>query len=132
MNAIYDMNGLKGPNEVGKDIGWVTLLGNSELSVAVAPAFSVSGSDITTGETFDWSNANNACSGKGETLPSWLELESAAYNKSLTNFTEGSYWSGTKNSNNTAMLIRISDGARGWNPSSLSLSKRYLVRCVRR
>lgn len=132
MNAIYDMNGLKAPNEVGKDIGWVTVLGNNELAVATAPLFEISGKDITSGEKFNWSNANNVCSGKGLTLPTWYELESAAYNKSLTNFTTESYWSGTAIDVGYAFLIRISDGARGWNVSSLLKSSQRFVRCVKR
>ena len=37
MNVVYDYNGLKGPNKVGKDIGFVSVINNDSQAEAVSP-----------------------------------------------------------------------------------------------
>ena len=66
MNAIYDMNGLRNPNQVGKDIGFVTILYPDETNRAVAP-----NPTPTASADANWTNAQTACTnlGKEYSLP---------------------------------------------------------------
>ena len=104
MNAVYDMNGKRNPNQVGKDIGFVTVLYPNETNRAVAP-------NPTATETkgnFTWENGNAVCGngdeafssgvsmsplGVGYSLPDKDELLSMAINCNLIGITSYSYLS---------------------------------------
>ena len=76
-NFVYDLNGNKGPNTVGKDIGFITVLYPSD-SVVVAP---VPDRAILTGVTAE--EAPTACTAIGEDyrIPTADELASIFINK---------------------------------------------------
>ena len=79
-NFIYDLNGKRGPNTVGKDVGYMTLLYPTER-VLVAPV--PLAKDVSSSTTFD--NAKKLCSSNGEDirLPNREELMAMKLNQKL-------------------------------------------------
>ncbi len=92
-NFVFDLNGNKGPNTVGKDIGFMTANYPYD-SVVVAP----NPQDKPLAENYSWVNAGAACTNFNPEyrLPNILELSSISVNASLTNISEGYYWSSDK------------------------------------
>lgn len=85
VNAIYDMNGLRGPNQVGKDIGFVTVLYPNEKVQAVAPMFIGTLDDVYEfGLTY--LEAQQFCAEKGKRLPNFEEGMSAEFNFYFSDF----------------------------------------------
>ena len=113
-NAIYDMNGQKNPNQVGKDIGFVTVLYPNETNRAVAP-----NPNLKAIGNYSWYDAQAQCSnlGKEYTLPDKGELLAIAINRNLLNITGGGYcWASSTYPNlpNTAWSQAFSDGNSGY------------------
>ena len=81
INAIYDMNGLRGPNQVGKDIGFVTVYYPNETVQAVAP---MPEKDVLK-ETYTLPNAQQACADRGKRIPTLEEGMSVTLNSKLVN-----------------------------------------------
>jgi len=124
-NFIYDLNGNKGPNTVGKDIGFVTALYPSD-PVIVAPvplAQNVSGTKKQT-------EAGIACTDldSESRLPNRDELSAMFYNRDLIGIASGSFWSGSVISSTTAWHQSFHAGGRYPFTRSNDLN----VRCVRR
>lgn len=127
-NFVYDLNGSKGPNTVGKDIGFISALYPSD-PVIVAPMPLTS--DITQSQT--QKNAAKECT-KIDTdsrLPNIEELSAMFYNKTLIGISESYYWSSSIVS---AQLID-----KGWDlyfqtglKSGYSRSNHRGVRCIKR
>ena len=127
-NFVYDLNGIKGPNTVGKDIGFISALYPSD-PVIVAPMPLTS--DITQGQT--QKNAAKECT-KIDTdsrLPNIEELSAMFYNQELVGIHSGYYWSSSIVS---AQLID-----KGWDlyfqtglKSGYSRSNHRGVRCIKR
>ncbi len=88
-NFIYDLNGNKGPNTVGKDIGFMTALYPSD-SVVVAPVPLAR----KAGDT-NHINALVMCKNQDSEsrLPNRDELSSMFYNQSLMGISGGYFWS---------------------------------------
>ncbi len=89
-NFIYDLNGNKGPNTVGKDIGFITALyPTSPTVVAPMPHNTNLSSD------FAQTEAGDACLAvdSESRLPNRDELSAMFYNGALINMTSGSFWS---------------------------------------
>jgi len=82
VNAVYDINGLSGPNQVGKDIGIITVLypDIQSKTVALTPFKFVSATYYDMGE---------AC-GKDYSPGNVEELTAIYYNKWLLGFSRGS------------------------------------------
>ena len=126
INAIYDMNGLRGPNQVGKDVGVVTVLYPDEESMAVAP--------VTVGKagSYSWKNANNACLSKNKNyyLPTKEEMLSMEYNDRLfaSDCNSGIYWTSSLASNSTAWITHNAVG----NLDTSSLQSSHRVCCARK
>ena len=93
VNAIYDMNGLGQPNEVGKDIGFVTILYPDVRTIAVAP-------DVhkQNAASANFDNAGASCTNQNKeyTLPNRDELLAMYYNTNLLGITAGFYWSASQ------------------------------------
>ena len=90
-NFIYDLNGIKGPNTVGKDIGVISVLYPTD-SIIVAP--------VPTNILLSYQNQPGAvkyCRNQGDDirLPNKEELMSMFYNKNLLNLPQNAFWSGT-------------------------------------
>ncbi len=107
-NFVYDLNGNKGPNTVGKDIGFITALYATD-SIVVAP--------IPINKV-GWGTQSDAISlckkyDSESRPPNIEELMSLFYNKSLIGFKEqgeSCYWSSTKISPSSAKALYFSVG----------------------
>ena len=126
-NFIYDLNGTKGPNTVGKDIGFMTSFYPSD-SVLVAPYVLNHDSGL-----FEHSEAVSVCRSQDEEsrLPNLEELSSMFVNNVLLGMdTVGAqrYWSSTVESANLAWDLIITSGHRCAHAKTMSNA----VRCVKR
>ncbi len=129
-NFIYDLNGSKGPNSVGKDIGFVTAL-YPHNSCVVAPI--PLPTNAAEGAAVSRTSAGLACTTQDSEsrLPNREELSSMFYNNSLLGLASTNFWSSTPafvgTSDKKWYLIFTS----GWRvPNNSSGSPR--VRCVKR
>ncbi len=109
-NFVYDLNGNKGPNTVGKDIGVITALYPSD-SVVVAPNPFVKDN---VGRAQSFSIALRACREleADSRLPNLEEDMSLIYNKFLFNTNSGSapYMSSTLNKDAKPMTVAADTG----------------------
>ncbi len=138
VNMIYDLNGLKGPNEVGKDIGIMSVFyRTNSVVVAPDPFPSDAGKGASypkSGATGDRANdAASLCTQQGEDarLPDIEELASIAINRKLMDMTTGYYWSSSVISpgpGGGAWAIDFNDGETVKQPSESQSN----VRCVKR
>ena len=125
VNVIYDMNGLAQPNQVGKDIGFVTMLYPDITTRIVAPdpyKKNAAGSD------FNSADASCKALDKDLSIPDRDELLSMYYNATLLGISSGDYWSSSEASEELGWLQCFNDGNRYRNAKSGSNG----VRCVRR
>ncbi len=124
-NLIYDLNGSKGPNTMGKDIGVMSVIYPSDsVVVAPVPIYSIS-------DTFEQKDASNACKNKDNEarLPNIEEGMALMYNQSFIGSISGShYWSSTLTSSNKAKTFHFGLG----RIYSHDRSKEYRVQCVKR
>ena len=126
-NLLYDLNGVKGPNTMGKDMGFMSML-YSVSSVVVAPIPTTS--DVIGASYRD---ASNKCRNfEDARMPNKEELASLMYNKSLLgNFAlnvSDHYWSSSFFDKDNAWLLGADGVYRNY-------SKDYsvgVVRCVKR
>ncbi len=134
VNFLYDLNGSEGPNQVGKDVGFITALYRTN-PVVVAPlpyiknansAPSYSGNE----ETLD---AASSCKMQGEDLrlPNKEEIASLFINSPLVNMEEekAAFWSGS--------IISLGETGYAWRQlfsvGGLARELRsniYSVRCI--
>ena len=125
-NFIYDLNGNKGPNTVGKDIGFITALYPSD-SVVVAPV--PTQQNLT--NTHTQTQATEACTRMDSELrvPNKHELAAMFYNKDLIGGLSGSaYWSNTIFSPDKAWGIDFNIG----NMGPIARDNGRWIRCVKR
>ncbi len=129
-NFIYDLNGNKGPNTVGKDIGVISVLYPID-SVVVAPvpqpnniSGPYGGASMTVAGKECRKDGNNELR-----LPNVDELTSIFYNRLLFGINAGDYWSSTVgDSPDRGYFVRFASGLRAIGPRSAG----ELVRCVKR
>ncbi len=127
-NFIYDLNGNKGPNAVGKDIGFITALYSSDTSL-VAPMPLVT--DASTSLTHLEAIAACTAQDPESRLPNRDELASMFYNMALIGNAYGYLWSGS--------IATPGESGSAWR-QQLYAGYRYLglrrdtygVRCVKR
>ncbi|MCM1010467.1 MAG: prepilin-type N-terminal cleavage/methylation domain-containing protein [Fusobacterium sp.] len=134
-NFIYDLNGTKGPNTVGKDIGVITALYPSDTQV-VMPLFTPKAS----ASGISWQNASKTCSGFDSEyrLPNREELASVWVNNKLLAPSDqygGSnvqFWTSTRypNEANKAYYLYFGNGTMYFWDIDDTSSCGYL--CVRR
>ena len=134
-NFVYDLNGSKGPNTFGKDLGVMTALYASD-SVLVAPIATTS--DTSSSSAIQMSmNINKKCTAidSDSRLPNKEELASLFYNRDLVTFNYdsatyvGDFWSTpVQPTSATAWCLRLSSGQ--WLLGCTAGNGR--VRCVRR
>lgn len=90
INMIYDLNGIKPPNKVGKDIGFITIFKPVD-SVIVAP---VPHYEDVSGKTQSEASGKACHLQKGSLrAPTDYELASMFVNSQLLSMHEGFYWS---------------------------------------
>ncbi len=127
-NFIYDLNGNKGPNTFGKDIGFITALYPSDpVIVAPIPVFQ------NVSEKKAQTEASNACTKQDadSRVPNRDELASMFYNRDFIGIPSGRYWSGS--------VISAGDSGMAWFQSFDSgcrfpyeRSDSNYVRCIKR
>ena len=125
VNAIYDMNGLARPNEVGKDIGFVTIIYPDIKVQAVAPEVYKKNSGTT---TYDRAAESCEAEDKGLSVPNRDELLSMYYNGNFLGIAPGTYWSAVEAPADSAWAQDFGPGYRG----QYAKSKTHSVRCIRR
>ncbi len=135
VNFIYDLNGNEGPNQVGKDVGFITAMYNKN-PVLVAPipyGFDYSSKVASYTDDSSTVNAAAACKNMAENLrlPDKDELASLFINSPLINLGNSTvnYWSGSiVSTGNTgkAWGQDFGNGGRGAAPRT----NIYSVRCV--
>ena len=125
-NFVYDLNGNKGPNTVGKDIGVITVFYPTD-SIVVAPM------PINTayGSTVEQTEAVSDCKNMDSEsrLPNRYEMMSMFFNKYLLGFPErGHYWTSSVESATKAWRVNILQGTT----AAEDKTNNYYVRCVKR
>lgn len=126
-NFVYDLNGSKGPNTVGKDIGIITVFYPYDATV-VAP---YPATKPLTG-TYDWNRALKACTALDSAyrLPNLEEAAAIFVNRSILVSIDSAYWtsSSTYYDPEIKWLIQQSVGTID------DMSKNYTLRvwCVKR
>ncbi len=127
-NFIYDLNGNKGPNAVGKDIGFITALYPNSTSV-VAPYPLTS--SVRNNEVMTQQDAIAACTSVDteSRIPNFDELAAMYYNiELLGGELESAHWTGTITSIDKAWAIGFYAGDFAEN----SRSNLHSVWCIKR
>lgn len=132
VNFIYDLNGTKGPNTFGKDVGIVTVF-NATDSIVVAPMpSSVTNAKFENAESMVWNNASKACTQQDleSRLPNIDEASAMLINKKLINLNGYAYWTSTILASDTSQVwqIRPTNGIRTTEFKTQSRT----VRCIKR
>lgn len=123
-NIIYDLNGTKGPNTIGKDMGFLTILYSTDSSIVMPlPNLYDAGSASQP-------EASKLCTQQDSEyrLPNRDELAALFVNKRLINISTGRYWSSSVIDNNTAYIIGIEGGDRTHGERNQTRP----IRCIRR
>ena len=140
-SAAYDMNGTKGPNQVGKDIGFVGSVYNGveTQAAAVLPHSEEIAANATlkskmgiSGDDY-WQAAYKYCQTLDKDnwdLPDVNDLTLIYLNKKLVTDSTNWFWSRSAVAGSSTMRrVHFDNGRRGWNGRSDSGT---YVRCVRR
>ena len=128
-NFIYDLNGNKGPNTVGKDIGFMSVLYPTD-SVVVAPV--LANKDVSSSIPHVDTNAACVAQDPESRMPNKEEVMSMFYNRMLLGEYKDHYWTGTTsfiNSNILAWVMYLTTGRLVPIDRNRSVSS---VRCVKR
>ena len=128
-NFVYDLNGRKGPNKVGKDIGFITALYSTNPNILAPMPLEENAKNTKIAQTA----AAAACKAQDSDsrVPNRDELTAMFYNKQLINITSGNFWSGSVVSAGSPGTAWYQNFATG-NRSVYGRSATYSVRCVRR
>ncbi|MCM1010879.1 MAG: type II secretion system GspH family protein, partial [Fusobacterium sp.] len=124
-NLIYDLNGTKGPNTVGKDIGFMSILYPTD-GIVVAPVPVVGG--MTTG---DYQTLLKKCRSYDDArLPIKEELASMFVNKKLLNDDINNYVSATTPSTNVNSVYHLffTEGVYAATPKSATSNRGWCVK----
>ena len=124
-NFVYDLNGNKGPNTMGKDIGFISVLYSVDSKVVAPMPLSKDLDGL-----FTQPDAVKACTAYDADyrLPNIEELYSIYYNKILVKPTGNDHWSATIETSNNAWIAGFLFGFSGIYERSSGGN----VRCVKR
>lgn len=129
-NFIYDLNGTKGPNTVGKDIGYITAFYSYDPSV-VAPMPSTEYNN----EVLSFEEATSYCHGLGEQyrIPNKDETSAIFINRRLSLPEDDTYhrWTSTLSTSNSitdTWIQHFSTGIRG--PRTTVGQGNARIRCI--
>ena len=126
-NFIYDLNGNKGPNSIGKDIGFLTVFYSTD-PVAVAPYPNAQDATLSVANA----DMSNVCKKQDSEyrLPTKEELVSLWVNeKLLGNMKQDRYWSSSVNLTiDHPWYIRTANGAVSYLNEHMSMA----ARCIKR
>ena len=125
-NFVYDLNGSKGPNTVGKDIGFISVLYPSD-SVVVAPMPYVRMTEATAQQ-----ESGAACRALDEAVrtPNIEELAAMFYNKSLLKGQSVESWSSSIAQFDPTRAWRLNISTGAWQ--TLPRIQERRTRCVYR
>jgi prepilin-type N-terminal cleavage/methylation domain-containing protein len=124
INILFDINGDKKPNQVGKDIGFTTVLFPTN-SVTVTPVSAPSNAN-----SVNFSQVGETCKiyGKNYRAPSRYEFASMYANGKLIEIVSGFYWTASSAGSGLAWRQLIADGACHRNVDSAV----YPIRCIKK
>ncbi len=137
VNLIYDLNGTEGPNQVGKDVGFITAFYNKNpVVVAPVPYNTDYASKLPQySESKETIDASTACKTTAEDLrlPDRDEIASIFINATLVNNlqTVGAYWSGSVTSYGASGLAWYQNTTNGYRCRSYR-SNTLSVRCIKK
>ena len=98
-NFIYDLNGTKGPNTIGKDVGFMTLFYSTD-SILVAPVVIKDDGNNNSDKNYTFDEARQLCRARDARVPNIEELMAIYMNNAFldTQFTGGgsNFWSSTE------------------------------------
>ena len=128
VNFIYDLNGSKGPNTAGKDIGVITVF-NSTDSVVVAPLASKT-TNAGNNSSYTWNDASKACTAEDSEsrIPNIDELSAMLINTDLFKLS-GYLWSSSVLNAQQAWTVTVSHNIRSTHMKTASDGN---VRCIKR
>ena len=123
-NFLFDLNGSKGPNTVGKDIGFITVVSPTDSNV-VMPLLA-----RKLDHQFAQTDSGRQCANldADNRLPNIYELLSLYYNRMLVDWSGGTYWSATVVDSQNAWSFGFGYGMKHAYPKDTSLD----VQCVKR
>ncbi len=132
INMIYDLNGSKGPNTIGKDMGIMAVFYPTD-SLVVSPVPYIN--DADGGATFTAIEADGKCSkmDRETRLPNREELVTMYINANSIGKT-GRYWSSTRTveyNRTVRWTASLTNGVLGWDSIS-NTTNAYKVMCVKR
>lgn len=133
-NFIYDLNSKKGPNKVGKDIGFITVLYPIDSEVVAPMPLHINAKNISDGGwQMPQTMAAAACrvQDKNSRVPNRDELAALWYNFALFGIERGAtsyYWSNSLVSEDYAWIVGRNNGA--WEKHERITY--FQVRCVER
>lgn len=131
VNIIYDTNGFARPNQIGKDIGFVSVIDPVNAEV-VGPIPDTE--DISIDWSATWNTAPSYCTARGKDyyVPTKDELNSIYYNKGIIGNMHNSwhFWSSSDSTSDpsTAWGQCFSTGGQWRDPKGAG----YLLRCVKK
>lgn len=129
VNFIYDINGLKGPNKMGKDLGVLTAFYSDDHSVGSPIMVNVPETSAHIASTSSSDKSGNLYCGENDArVPTLEELASLYVNGSLFKMSKSITWSSTRDtaSSYSGWVINMSTGE-----ASLSdIGSNHTVRCV--
>jgi len=128
-NFVYDLNGNKGPNTVGKDIGFITVFNSVDSSVvAPMPLMTNAGSKPASG-------AANACRAQDSEsrLPNFYEGVSLFVNRDLIGnlSTSDVYWTSQLSINSSSTYVTYVSMDNG-NSATTGRAESHNIRCIKR
>ena len=128
-NFIYDLNGTKGPNTFGKDIGIISVFYPTD-SVVVAPMPFLRGGDLEV----NWSEANSSCKNIDSEYraPNLEEMMALQYNHNVSNLANTRYWTNSREGENAWQVTYTNKGMLSPVDSTVEGGEVFSVRCVKR
>ena len=127
-NFIYDLNGNKGPNTFGKDIGLITAFYPTD-SVVAAPVPYLRTADLNVA----WHVAASSCKNLDSEYrtPNLEEMMALMYNHDVANVESNKYWT-SKRDGNTAWVVSLTNRVYRSNVGTVTSNQPMAVRCVKR
>ena len=128
-NFVYDLNGTKGPNTVGKDIGFITAIYPIDPIVIAPMPLAQDAANV-----INAINASSECKKQDSEsrVPTRYELASIFYNRKLVGMPHKYYWSSailvSNDGSNYVWGMQISDGHHSLAPKTDTNN----LRCVKR